>query len=176
MATKRIEIKKHHTNKELKQRYLNSIDVVEKSHWQIIWLMSMEDKNYSSEEVSRIMGVSSDWVRKIVRRYNKDGAKGIEDKRKYNGNKPILNEKQQEKLSKMLSKKPEDHGLWNGPKVAHWMSKELGMPVSTVTGWHYLTRLGWSLQIPRRQHKQSATLEEQEAFKKNSRNISNISD
>jgi transposase len=91
----------------------------------------------------------------------------LKDGRQENGNEPILSDRQQEKLQRALSKDPPDRGLWTGPKVAHWISQELNRPVSAVTGWHYLVRMGWSLQIPRRQHSQSATPEEQDAFKKN---------
>ena len=102
------------------------------------------------------------WIRKLVRRSNDDPEKGLKDKRRNNGNAPVLNEELQQEPSKALESKPSDHGLWSGPKVAQWISERLNHPVSAVTGWHYLVRLGWSLQVPRRQHSRAAA-EEQEA-------------
>lgn len=167
MSKKRISLRTHFTTAQLKERYLKCDDLVEKSHWQAIWCLSRHDKNYTCEEIGDLMGFSADWVRKLVRRYNANPESGLQDGRKNNGNEPILSEKQQEKLQRALHDSPPDHGLWNGPKVALWMREELKRPVSAVTGWHYLVRLGWSLQIPRRRHDRSASPEEQDAFKKN---------
>ena len=60
-------------------------------------------------------------------------------------------------------------GLWTGPKVAAWISETLQRPVSDVSGWKYLKRLGWTLQTPRPQHQAAAPPDEQQAFKKNLR-------
>lgn len=168
MAKKRIILAGHLSPAKLKKRYLACEDSVERSHWQVIWLLSRPEKGYSCQDVADLMGCSADWVRKLVRRYNADPEKGLKDKRKGNGNAPVLDEEIQRELSKALEGAPPDHGLWSGPKVALWISQKINRPVSAVTGWNYLVRLGWSLQIPRRQHDRSASEEEQETFKKNS--------
>ena len=172
MAKQRMILSGHFSPDELKQRYLACEDSVERSHWQSIWLLSRPEKGYSCQDVSDLMGVSADWVRKLARRYNDDPENGLKDKRRDNGNAPILDEDLQKELSKALGSPPPDHGLWNGPKVAQWIRERLNRPVSSVTGWHYLVRLGWSLQVPRRQHSQAASEEEQAIFKKNSTNMS----
>ena len=66
------------------------------------------------------MGFSADWIRKLVRRYNDDPEKGLKDKRRNNGNAPVLAEELQQELGKALGSKPPDLGLWSGPKVAQW--------------------------------------------------------
>ena len=58
---------------------------VERSHWQVIWLLSRPEKGYSCQDVADLMGFSGDWVRKLVRRYNNDPARGLKDKRQDNG-------------------------------------------------------------------------------------------
>jgi transposase len=171
MAKQRLTLAGHFSPAELKHRYLACEDSVERSHWQTIWLLSRPEKGYSCQDVADLMGFTADWVRKLVRRYNDDPASGLKDKRQDNGNNPVLDEKLQQELSKALEGKPPDFGLWSGPKVAQWIGEKLNHPVSTVTGWHYLVRLGWSLQVPRRQHSRAASEEEQEDFKKNSSNI-----
>ena len=172
MAKQRLTLVGHFSPSELKQRYLACEDSVERSHWQTIWLLSRPEKGYSCQDVADLMGLSADWVRKLVRRYNDDPENGLKDKRRDNGNKPVLDEQLQQELSTALEGKPPDHGLWNGPKVAQWIGERLNRRVSTVTGWHYLVRLGWSLQIPRRQHSRAASEEGQAEFKKNSANTS----
>jgi len=167
---RRIHLDAHLTSQQIKARFLKCDDLVERSHWQTIWLLSRPDKNCACSEVADLMGFTADWVRKLVRRYNADPINGLKDERKENGKHPVLNDQQQEALQRALEADPPDHGLWSGPKVAIWISQELNRPVSAVTGWHYLTRLGWSLQIPRRRHDRSASPEEQDAFKKKSRN------
>ena len=172
---RRIPLEAHLTPQQIKARFLKCTDLVERSHWQTLWLLSRSDKNYTCTEVADLMGFTADWVRKLVRRYNSDPVNGLLDERRKNGKTPVLNDQQQESLQRALEADPPDHGLWSGPKVAHWVSQQLNQPVSAVTGWHYLTRLGRSLQVPRRRHDRSASAEEQEAFKKNSRNGSSSS-
>ena len=98
---------------------------------------------------------------------NADGEEALRDKRKTNGGRPFLDAPQQASLEKALSAPPVDGGLWTGPKVATWISGTLKRPVSAVTGWKYLRRLGWTLQRPRPEHQASATPEAQQTFKKN---------
>lgn len=121
-----------------------------------------------SEQVADVIGRSPDWVRKLARRYNKEGVKGLIDKRKRNGNRKILNKKEQKHLKAALTERPVDGGLWTGPKVANWMSEKLGRKVSAVTGWHYLQFLGFSLKVPRPRHTDTASPAQQRTFKKNS--------
>jgi transposase len=144
---RRIPLETHLTSAQIKARFLKCEDLVERSHWQTLGLLSRSDKNYTCTEVADLMGFTADWVRKLVRRYNADPVNGLLDERSKNGKTPVLNDQQKESLQRALETAPPDHGLWSGPKVAHWMSQKLNQPVSAVTGWHYLTRLGWSLQI-----------------------------
>jgi transposase len=168
MAYPCLEIKPHLTEKELRKRYTDCKNGVEKTHWQVIWLLSRQHNKMKSEQVASMIGYSVGWVRNLVRRYNQLGASGLDDNRKNNGNDLILDESQRKKLEVALAQKPLDAGLWTGPKVAAWIAKTLGQKVSTVTGWKYLVRMGFSLQMPRLQHSKSASATEQNAFKKNS--------
>ena len=166
MTTSRLTPLDHFTPEELRQKHLACKEPVEREHWLVIWLLAREDKDYTCPQVADILGYTSDWVRKLVRRYNSDPHEGLRDKRKDNGNQPILDDALMEELQFALLKEPPDKGLWSGPKVAHWISEKTGRDVHAATGWRWLIRAGWSLQVPRRQHKQSASEEEQEAFKK----------
>jgi transposase len=175
MPHPRLEIKNHLKENEVKKRYLSCQNGVEKIHWQVIWLLAKKDNPLSTEEVSKVIGYSSDWVRKLARRYNEEGPDGIEDKRKHNGTEFLLDEKEKRTLEKKLSSSPIDGGLWNGRKVSLLIQEIIGRKVSLVTGWKYLKSLGYSLQVPRPMHTNSATEQEQATFKKNSKNTSKIS-
>lgn len=59
-----------------------------------------------------------------------------------------------------------DGGLWNGRKVADWMSEVLERPISPHRGWEYFKAMEYGLTIPRPENQQ-ADLIEQEAWKKN---------
>ena len=140
MAKQRITLAGHFSPAELKQRYLACSDSVERSHWQAIWLLSRPDKDYSCQDVADLLGCSADWMRKLVRRYNDDPERGLKDKRRDNGNNPVLDEEQQRQLSKALEADPPDHGLWSGPKVALWMSERLGHPIFPLKGQSFDVR------------------------------------
>lgn len=163
-----LTIQTHLKPKEIYKRYLSSEDVTEKSYWQAIWLLGGKEIPLIAEQVADVIGRSPDWVRKLARRYNKEGVAGLVDKRKQNGNTKILNGKEQKRLKAALMKRPADGGLWTGTKVAHWMSEKLERKVSAVTGWRYLQFLGFSLKVPRPRHTDTASLSQQRAFKKNS--------
>ena len=156
----------HFSIEALKQRYMECECPRERMRWHAIWLLADTENPRKPREVAAIVGCTTDCVRKLRRRYNADGEEALRDKRKTNGGRPFLDAPQQASLEKALSAPPIDGGLWTGPKVAAWISGTLKRPVSAVTGWKYLRRLGWTLQRPRPQHQASATPEAQQTFKK----------
>ena len=157
----------HLSIEALKQRYLACECPRERMRWHAIWLLADTEHPRKPREVADIVGCTPDCVRKLRRHYNADGEEALRDKRKTNGGRPFLDASQQASLEKALSAPPIDGGLWTGPKVATWISETLKRPVSAVTGWKYLRRLGWTLQRPRPQHQAAATPEAQQTFKKN---------
>jgi transposase len=136
---------------------------VERSHWQIIWLLAL---GKPCEEVAAVTGYGVQWIRKLAGRYNREGATGIGDKRHQNPGKALrLDGQQQAALSAALDGPAADGGVWTGPKVAGWMSERLGRQVSAQRGWAMLRRLGYGSQSPRRRHV-TADEETQAWFKK----------
>ncbi len=65
-----------------------------------------------------------------------------QDKRINNKGQRFWDEVQQAALEAALSESPADGSLWTGPKGAAWVSETLRFPVSDVSGWNYLKRLG----------------------------------
>jgi len=57
--------------------------------------------------------------------------------------------------------------VWTAVKVASWLSERRGRKVHLVTGWRTLQRLRQSRQMPRPEHPEAASTEDQAAFQKN---------
>jgi len=162
---KKVAIKPHFTVSELSERFRTCNDAIEKTHWQAV-LLRVQGR--STVEVAEICGYKTDWVRRLVRRYNAHGADGLRDGHRDNGKKPMMGNGQMEELrNAVLQETPPGGGLWTGPKVAQWMTVKLKRPVSPQRAWDYLQRLRMSKQTPRPRHTR-ASAEDQEDFKKNS--------
>lgn len=147
---------------ELENRYRKATDPVERSHFQIIWLLAQGKR---VREVSEVTGYCANWIRILARRYNQKGPLAVTDQRQHNrGAIPLLSKDQQEQLQHILEETASDGGLWTGRKVALWMGKQTRRKIHTQRGWDYLKRLDFSLLIPRPRHHKS-NKEQQEAFK-----------
>jgi transposase len=162
---KKIVLKNHLSPEELWIRYRDTKNPIERSHYQIIWLLA-QGKN--TEEVAEVTGYSRTWIYQIMSRYNQQGVEGLGDKRSNNqGQKPLLNDVQQAQLHQVLLTPPTDNGLWNGRKVAEWIGQIIGRKISRVRGWEYLKQMEYGLRVPRPEHQESS-LKEQSEWKKNS--------
>ena len=160
---KRITLEPHLSPDELQSRYRQASDPVERSHYQIIWLLA---SGKSPREVAAVTGYSRQWIYELVWGYNRLGIESLGDgRRKNRGADPLLNDVQQAHLWQALSEPPPDGGLWNGRKVADWMSELLERKVSPQRGWEYLKQMRFRLRVPRPHHERSDPTEE-EAWKK----------
>ncbi len=145
-----LRVAEHLSPEQLKQRYREASDPVGRTHFQVLHLASLQ---WRSADIAEAVGYSVIWVRKLVRRYNEGGPEALEDQRHFNPGQPrLLRAEQEAELRRRLQSKPEDGGLWSGPKVAAWMSQQLGRPVAEVRGWEVLRRLGYRPLRPRRRH------------------------
>jgi transposase len=168
---KRLRIEAHLSVAELKERYLKCQEVRERSHWEVIWLLST---GTPSEWVANRTHLTVDWVRLLAQRYNQQGPEALGDRRRQHpGRSRLLTLCQQEELQAALEQPvPEElgGGLWNGPKVAAWMSQVLGRPVQARRGHAYLQHVGYTCQSPRPHHTgphhTAGDPQAQEAFKK----------
>lgn len=164
---KTIKLVEHLSQQELEKRYRKARDPVERSHYQILWLIG-EDK--STTEVMEVTGYSRGWIQQLARRYNRYGARALGDRRHHNPGakeRALLSADQREELARALRRPPPDGGMWNSRKVGEWIERRTGRLVSNKKqrGWEYLKRLGNSPKVPRPRHA-SADQREQEAFKK----------
>ncbi len=150
----------------MEHRYRKAKDPVERSHHQIVWLLS---EGRTTREVCEVTGYSPGWVRQIARRYNERGVEGLGDRRHQNPGakeRALLDEAGEAELLEALQGPPPGGGMWSGPKVARWIAQRNGLEeVHVQRGFEYLRKVRYSPQVPRPQNA-SADASEQEAFKK----------
>lgn len=103
----------------------------------------------------------------MLKRYNQLGVKGLGDRRQKNtGSQPLIGDVEQAQLWQALQEKAPDGGLWNGRKVADWLSCITGRQMSRQRGWEILRQMTFRLRVPRPAHIKSDQLEHQ-VWKKN---------
>jgi transposase len=170
---KRLELSPHASTQELENRYRKAKDPVERSHYQIIWLLS---EGRTTGEVCEVTGYSPGWVRQIARRYNEWGVEGLGDHRHSNPGakeRALLDEDGEAELVEALQGPPPASvggGMWSGPKVARWIAQRNGLEnVYVQRGFEYLRKVSYSPQVPRPSNAKGASASEREAFKKVSR-------
>ena len=161
---KQIQIAPHLSIEELEQHYRQAKDGVERSHYQIIWLLAQGKR---TKEVAELTGYSRSWIYELVWGYNRLGKEALGDKRHQNpGATPLLDDSQQAQLWQLLNEQPADGELWDGPKIAQWMSQILQRPVHPQRGWEYLRLMQARRHPPQPMHQDTDPVE-QEAWKKN---------
>jgi transposase len=160
---RKLKIHRHLGSEELERRYRNAQDGVERSQWQILWLLSI---GKSSRQVAEVTGYCVDWIRKIVRRYNADGPGVVGDGRHHNPGQPrLLSAAQDAELLGELEKAAVAGQAWSSVQVAAWMSAKLGRAIRQSRGWDTLQRLNFTTKTPRTRHAKASS-DEQELFKK----------
>lgn len=116
--------------------------------------------------MAKLIGYSRSWSYELVWGYNRLGTDSLGDKRHQNpGVAPLLNDCQQAQLWQLLNQQPADGDLWDGAKVAQWMSQILERLIHPQRGWDYLRLMEMRLRRPRPEHQESNPVE-QKAWKK----------
>ncbi|MEQ8731898.1 helix-turn-helix domain-containing protein [Roseitalea porphyridii] len=127
---------------------------IRRSHLQVIWLLL---GGLATTEVGQVTGFTVRWIEKLIHRWNAEGLAGLGDRRRGNpGKRPLLDAAGQAALAALLEGPAPDGGLWNGRKVAEWMSGYLGHRVDPKLALAYLHRLDFTLQRPRPRHAKAA--------------------
>ena len=111
---------------ELGDRYRKAHDPVERSHYQILWLIA---QGKSTTQVMEATGYSRGWIQQLARRYNASGPEALGDRRHRNPgarDRALLDPDQRDELREALKKPPPDGGMWNSRKVGEWIERRTG--------------------------------------------------
>jgi transposase len=166
---KKAYLAEHLSTDELKDAYRKTQDPVESRRWHFLWKISL---GWSVKNSALVVGISNSYAWEILKNYNEKGREGVKNQKKEyhehpRGIKPLLNEEQFLKLAEALKERPNDGGIWTGPKVARWIEKETGVEkVWKQRGWDYLKKCAYSWQKPRPKHRKGDVVE-QVKFKQN---------
>ena len=167
MARTRLPIVPHLTPEHIYRRYRACRTGVEKTHWQLLWLLTRPERPLAPAQAAAQIGLTAVWARAILKRWNADGPAGLADRRAgTNGGRSKLTTDQQIDLWAALQQPPPDGGLWTGPKVAAYALTRWGVAVCKQTGWEWLRRLGFTPQVPRPKNPGAATEDQQRAWKR----------
>jgi len=139
----KARLEPHLTFEEIKNCYRTAQDTTEARRWHLLFLIT---RDWSIKQAAEIVGLSYDYAKEIVGRYNKQGPISIKNRSKNRQpppSKALLDPAQQEELSQALKGPAPDGGKWSGPKVARWIAEKTGRDrVWPQRGWEYLKRLG----------------------------------
>ena len=160
--TRRIQLSTELSVEDLERRYREAKDPVERSRWQMLWLLA---QGQTAQPVAANTGYTAYWVGQIARRYNQHGVDGVRNRwRQAAGRTARVPPAVQAELRQALAGAPPAGEQWTGRTVAAWLSTRLGQAVPYWLGWSYLRRLGLRRVAPRPRHVQ-ADPAAQEAFK-----------
>ena len=139
----KARLEPHLTFEEIKNCYRTAQDTTEARRWHLLFLIA---RDWSIKQAAEIVGLSYDYAKEIVGRYNKQGPTSLKNRNKNRRpppSKALLNPAQQEELSQALQGPAPDGGQWSGPKVARWIAEKTGRDrVWPQRGWEYLKRFG----------------------------------
>ena len=76
---KQIRLADYLTEDELKQKYRFCRDRVESRRWHLLWKIS---QSWTIKDSAAAVGISYEYAREIVRKYNVEGIKSVENKRR----------------------------------------------------------------------------------------------
>ena len=167
MARSRLPIAPHLDPDEIARRYRACRGGVEKTHWQVIRLLTRSPEPPAPAAVAAQVGLTPAWVRTLLKRWNAEGPARLADRRAAtNGRRHALSDEQQAALFEALQGRPADGGLWTGPKVAAHVREHWGVAVRVETGWKWLLRLGLSLQVPRPRNPAAASADDRRRWQR----------
>ena len=163
---RRIRLTTKLSVEELERRYRGASEGMERSHWQLIWLLAQGHPAY---EVAKMTGYSAYWIGQIAQRFNDEGEEGLLNHRKRSHPSPhalLATAQQLDELRTALAGPAPHADVWNSRTVAAWLSARAGRTVSRRTALTYLHKVDFTSQAPRPRHVKAAGPEERAAFKK----------
>ena len=113
--------------------------------------MKLLKQGYNQSEVGRRVKVCSQTVSRWARAVSTQGEKALKAAGRA-GRKPLLDDKQRQRLVNQLLEGPEELGyetpLWTCNRVGHLIQEEFGIRYHSGHVWKLLRQLNWSPQRP----------------------------
>ena len=134
MSRTRLPILLHLPPADLFRRYRACRRGVEKSHWQLLRLLTRPERPLAPApaQAAAEVGLSAVWARAILKRWNAAGPDGLDDRRVGTcGGRSTLTSDQHIDLRAALRQPPPDGGLWSGPKVARYVRDRRGVAAAS---------------------------------------------
>jgi transposase len=123
-------------------------DALEKRRFEAIRLL---DEGFNQTDIAHRLKVSRSTVVRWVSQYRHHGREALR-KAGRAGRKPMLSQKDCQRLKDLLVRGPESLGyetpLWTCPRVAHLIEQEFGIRYHEGHVWRVLVGLGWTPQRP----------------------------
>lgn len=161
-----LQVAGHFTNIELQGRLLQSRGTASHTRWQIIYLIQVGNM-HSAELVSPVVNLSVHSIYKIVENYNRVGAASLVYKPKGGRRRALMSVEEEASLFASLEQQASKGLIKTANDIRSIVEKKAGREVSDDYLWDLLNRNGWKKKMPRPHHPKRS-IEEQEAFKKNS--------
>src|SRR5260370_12147134 len=75
---KPITVKAHLSIEAIETRYRKAKDPVERSHWQMVWLLA---QGKTTKEIAEVTGYCLTWISALAHRYHDESPRGLRDRR-----------------------------------------------------------------------------------------------
>ncbi len=115
--------------------------------------MTLLNQGRRQSQVARQLDVTPAAVSQWVKARNEGGKEALRAK-PHPGPRPKLNDRQLQRLEKLLQRGPRKHGysteLWTLKRVTGVIERRFGVRYDPSGVWHVLHRMGWSCQKPER--------------------------
>ena len=123
---RRIKLSTKLSVEELEQHYRRASEGMERSHWQLLWLLAQGHPAY---QVAQMTGYSAYWIGRVARRYNDEGEEALVNHRR-RAHRPARRpdprtllpreEDREEWRAALVGPAPQDD-VWNSRTVAAWL-------------------------------------------------------
>jgi transposase len=161
-----LQVVGHFTDAQLKGKLSESHGSLSHTRWQLIYLIQIGNI-HSAELLLPVINLSVHSIYKIVENYNRIGAAALMYKPKGGRRRSLLNVDEEAILFASLEQKAAKGLVKTANDIRGIVEKKVGRSVSDDYLWDLLNRNGWKKKMPRPHHPKRS-VEEQEAFKKNS--------
>lgn len=136
------------------------------SRWQILYLIQVAGIG-SAETIAPLVNLSKQSIYKIVEGYNKAGVQGIKYMQRGGRRRYFLSIEQEAELFVSIEQKAAKGLIKTANDIRAIVEQQVGRKVSDDYLWDLLNRNNWKKKMPRPHHPKRS-IEEQQAFKKNS--------